>query len=209
MPEIAVLNTRREEIGRVNLPEEVYARPSNRHLLYEAVRAYLASARAGTHAAKNRVDVSGGGKKPWKQKGTGRSRHGSTRSPLWRHGGVVFGPVPRDYSYAIPKQARRRALATALSDKVRAGKLVVLDSVVFDQPKTKALQALVQNELGLAGKVLVVFDGENQALELAARNHPQIGAMRALQLHPYHVLDYETVVISRAAAEQLGEVLSR
>mgnify|MGYP006267127059 CR=1 FL=1 len=209
MADIAVVNTKREEVGRVSLPDAVFGRPFNRHLVYEAVRAYLASARRGTHATKNRVDVSGGGKKPWKQKGTGRSRHGSTRSPLWRHGGTIFGPVPRDYSYDLPKRARRRALASALSDKLRGGKFLVVDGIEFEQPKTKALQVLVQTDLGLAGKVLVVFDGENQAIELAARNHPQIGAVRAMQLHAYHVLDHDTVVMSRAAAEQLGEVLSR
>ncbi len=209
MADIAVHNIQKQAVGTVSLPDSVFGRAFNRHLVYEAVRSYLASARRGTHATKNRADVSGGGKKPWKQKGTGRSRHGSTRSPLWRHGGTVFGPQPRDYSYSLPKRARRVALATALSDKVRAGKLLVLDGIAFEAPKTKNLQGLVQKDLGLAGKVLVVFDGENQALELAARNHPKIGAVRALQLHPYHVLNYETVVISRAAAEQLGEVLSR
>lgn len=209
MAEIAVINQKREEVARVDLPDEVYGKPFKRHLLYESVRAYLATARRGTHKTKNRVEISGGGKKPWKQKGTGRSRHGSTRSPLWRHGGTVFGPVPRDYSYAIPKRARRVALASALSDKLRSGKLVVLDGVRVTEPKTKALQSLVQKDLGLTGKVLVVFDGDNPAIELAARNHPQIGAVRALQLHPYHVLNVETVILSRAAATELGEVLAR
>jgi large subunit ribosomal protein L4 len=209
MAELAVLNVNRQEIGRVDLPDAVYGRPWNRHLVYEAVRAYLATARRGTHKAKNRVEVSGGGKKPWKQKGTGRSRHGSIRSPLWRKGGVVFGPVPRDYSYSPPIRARRRALATALSDKVRSGQLVVVDRLAVSEPKTKFLTGLVRKDLALAGKVLLVFDGENQALELASRNHRQIGAVRALQLHAHHVLDHETVVISRAAAEQLGEVLSK
>jgi large subunit ribosomal protein L4 len=209
MAEIAVHNARREEVGRVELPDDVFGRPFNRHLVYEAVRCYLATARRGTHSTKNRADVSGGGKKPWKQKGTGRSRHGSTRSPLWRHGGTIFGPVPRDYSYSIPKKARRRALASVLSDKLREGKLFLVDSIAFEQPKTKELQTLVQKGLGLAGKVLVVFDGDNGAIELAARNHPKIGAIRSLQLHAYHVLDHDTVVMSRAAAEQLGEVLGR
>lgn len=209
MADVTVHNIRREAVGKVSLPDAVYAREFNRHLLYEAVRAYLATARRGTHATKNRVDVSGGGKKPWKQKGTGRSRHGSTRSPLWRHGGTIFGPQPRDYSYALPKRARRVALASALSDKLREGKLLVVDAVTFEQPKTKALQQLVQKDLGLTGKVLVVFDGENTSIELAARNHPAIGAVRAMQCHAYHVLDHDTVVISRAAAEQLGEVLGR
>ncbi len=209
MAEVAVINRKREEVGKINLPDAVFARPFKRHLLHEAVRAYLATARRGTHATKNRADVSGGGKKPWKQKGTGRSRHGSTRSPLWRKGGTIFGPQPRDYSYAIPKRARRVALASALSDKLRTEKLLVLDQVALDEPKTKQIVGLVQTDLGLGGKVLVVFDGENQKAELAARNHPQIGAIRALQLHALHVLNHDTVVISRAAAEQLGEVLAK
>jgi len=209
MPEIAVHNSKHEEVGRLQLPDAAYAYPFKRHLLYEAIRHYLASARAGTHKTKNRVEVSGGGKKPWRQKGTGRSRHGSTRSPLWRKGGIVFGPVPRDYGYPFPKQARRRALASALSDKVREGRMVVLEVLPVDTPKTKALAALVRDSLALDGKVLLVYDGENAAVELASRNHPAIGAVRALQLHAYHVLNYQTVVMTRAAAEQLGEVLSR
>ena len=209
MLEVSVLNIKREEVGKLTLPDAVFARPFNRHLLYEAVRCYLACARRGTHKTKNRVEVSGGGKKLWKQKGTGRARMGSNRSPLWRHGGTIFGPVPRDYSYALPKRARRVALASALSDKVSGGNLMVVDGLPFTEPKTKLLAGLVQKDLGLTGKVLVVFDGENEALELAARNHPRIDAVRALQVHAYHVLDHETVLISRAAVEQLGEVLSR
>lgn len=209
MPQVEVINAQRQAVGQIELPDAVYARPFNRHLVYEAVRAYLASARRGTHKAKNRMEVSGGGKKPWKQKGTGRSRHGSTRSPLWRHGGIVFGPVPRDYSYDLPKKARRGALATALSDKLREGKLFVLEQIAFEEAKTQKLAGLVQKDLQLSGKVLLVFDGECPALELASRNHPEIDALRVLNVHAYHVLDHDTVVISRAAAEQLGEVLSR
>ena len=209
MPDITVLNIKREEVGTLTLSDAVFGKAFNRHLLYEAVRCYLACARRGTHKTKNRVEVSGGGKKLWKQKGTGRARMGSNRSPLWRHGGTIFGPVPRDYSYALPKRARRVALASALSDKVSGGNLMVVDGLPFTEPKTKLLAGLVQKDLGLTGKVLVVFDGENEALELAARNHPRIDAVRALQVHAYHVLDHETVLISRAAVEQLGEVLSR
>lgn len=206
---MAVLNLKHEEVGRVSLPDAVFDRPWSRHLVYEAVRAYRAAAHRGTHKAKNRVDVSGGGRKPWKQKGTGRSRHGSIRSPLWRKGGVVFGPVPRDYSFDPPRRVRRRALAAALSDKVRSGQLVVVADLAVEQPKTRLLAGLVRKGLSLPGKVLLVFDGENAALERAARNHENIAAVRALALHAYHVLDFETVVMSRAAAEQLGEVLSR
>lgn len=209
MPEIAITNIRREAVGSVQLPDAAYAYPLKRHLLYEAVRHYLACARAGTAKTKNRTEVSGGGKKPWKQKGTGRSRHGSTRSPLWRKGGTIFGPVPRDYSYPFPRMARRRALASALSEKLREGKLLLIENLPLDQPKTQAVAGLVRSQLQLDGKVLLVYDGENPNVELATRNHPEIGSVRALQLHPYHVLDFDTIVLSRAAAEQLGEVLSR
>ncbi len=209
MAEIPVLNLKREEVGRVSLPDAVYARPWRRHMVYEAVRAFRAAAHSGDHKTKNRVEVSGGGRKPWKQKGTGRSRHGSIRSPLWRKGGTIFGPVPRDYSFEPPRKVRRGALAAALSDKVRSGQFVVVESLALEQPKTRVLAGLVRDGLALPGKVLLVFDGENPSLELAARNHEDIAAVRALALHAYHVLDHETVVISRAAAEQLGEVLSR
>lgn len=211
MAQVKVHDLSLREVGTVELPDAVYDYPFKRHLLYEAVRHYLACARAGTHKVKNRIEVSGGGKKPWKQKGTGRARHGSSRSPLWRKGGTVHGPVPRDYSFAFPKKARRRALASALADKLRSGDLIVVDAWSLEQPKTKLLAGVVAGGLKLqdASKVLVVYDGENQNVDLAARNNPSIGAMRALQLHAYHVLDSEKVVISRAAATELGEVLSR
>ncbi len=209
MAEIAVVNAKRQEVGTLSLPDTAFAYPYKRHLLYEAVRHFLACNRAGTHKAKNRTEVSGGGKKPWKQKGTGRARQGSTRSPLWRHGGVVFGPVPRDYSYDFPRMARRRALASALSEKARKGQLLVVDALPLEIVKTKAVAEYVRAGLKLEGKVLIVFDGDNRMLETASRNHPQIGALRALSLHAYDVLNHDAVVISRAAAEQLGEVLSR
>ena len=209
MADVKVHNMRLEEVGNASLPDAAYDYPLKRHLLFEAVRHYLACGRAGTHKTKNRVEVRGGGRKPWKQKGTGRARVGSTRSPLWRKGGTVFGPRPRDYSYAFPKKARRRALASALSDKLRDGKLVVLDQWTFGEAKTSSLHAILRKDMRLEGKVLVVFDGENGNTELAARNIPSVDALRALQVHAYHVLDHDIVVISRAAAEELGEVLTR
>ena len=209
MAEIAIVNAKRQEVGTLSLPDTAFAYPYKRHLLYEAVRHFLACNRAGTHKAKNRTEVRGGGKKPWKQKGTGRARQGSTRSPLWRHGGVVFGPVPRDYSYDFPRMARRRALASALSEKARLGQLLVVDALPVETVKTKAVAEYVRAGLKLEGKVLIVFDGDNRTLETASRNHPQIGALRALSLHAYDVLNHDAVVMSRAAAEQLGEVLSR
>ncbi|HHN73836.1 MAG TPA: 50S ribosomal protein L4 [Acidobacteria bacterium] len=209
MADVAVVNLKRESVGKVELPDAVFDYPWKRHLLYEAVHHYLACARRGTHKVKNRVEVSGGGKKPWRQKGTGRARVGSMRSPIWRGGGIVHGPQPRDYSYRFPRKARRRALASALSDKLRGEKLVLVESLEVATHKTKDLDRLVRKDLGLDGKTLLVFDGENEKIELASRNHTSIGAIRVMQLHAYHVLNFETVVITRVAAEQLGEVLAR
>lgn len=208
MTQMTIYDKSKSEIGTCELPDAVYDYPLKRHLLYEAVRHYLAVARRGTHKVKNRVEVRGGGKKPWRQKGTGRARHGSIRSPLWRKGGIVHGPVPRDYGYRFPKRARRRALASALSEKARRGQLMIVDDLTLDSHKTKDLVALARR-LGLEAKALFVYDGDNANIHLAARNHPDMAAIRALQLHAYHVLDHELVVVSRAAAEELGEVLAR
>lgn len=209
MAEFKVVDMSSKKVGEVQLPDEAFDYPFNRHLVYEAVRHYLATGRAGTHKVKNRVEVRGGGRKPWRQKGTGRARVGSIRSPLWRKGGTVHGPVPRDYSYRFPKRARRRALAAALSEKLRQDGLVVVDALQLPDHKTRTLVGAVREGLKLTGKTLLVYDGENNNLELAARNNPRLASVRALQLHAYHVLDCETVVLTRAAAEQLGEVLSR
>jgi large subunit ribosomal protein L4 len=211
MAEMPIVNIQRKEVDRVDLPDGAFDYPVKRHLLYEAVRHYLASGRAGTHKVKTRVEVRGGGRKPWRQKGTGRARVGSIRSPLWRGGGTVHGPGLRDYGFAFPKKARRRALASALSAKRRDEQLVLIDDwSAFDSHKTKEVVGKVRNDLGLTGKVLLVYDGDlNRNLELGTRNHPEIATVRALQLHAYHVLDHDCVVMSRAAAEQLGEVLTR
>lgn len=208
MAEVKVFGANRRKVGTVELPDAAFDYPFKRHLVYEAVRHYLATGRSGTHKVKNRVEVSGGGRKPWRQKGTGRARVGSTRSPLWRKGGTVHGPRPRNYSYRFPKGARRRALASALSEKLRQDALVVVSALDLDDHKTKTLVGLYE-QLKLPGKTLFVFDGDNRNIELAARNHPSMASVRALSLHPYHVLDCETVVITKAAAQQLGEVLAR
>lgn len=208
MAKVEVHSLKKKKVGSVDLPDSAFDYPVNRHLMYEAVRHYLATGRRGTHDTKNRVEVSGGGRKPWRQKGTGRARAGSSRSPLWRKGGVVHGPKPRDYSYRFPKMARRRALASALSDKLRDGKMVVVDELLLKEPKTKQLAGLIAG-LKIDGKTLLVFDGDDRNMELAARNHPTLAAVRDLQLHAYHVLDCETIVLSKNAAEKIGEVLSR
>jgi large subunit ribosomal protein L4 len=180
-----------------------------RHLLHEAVRNYMAGWRAGTHDTKNRVEVSGGGKKPWKQKHTGRARHGSSRSPLWRKGGTVQGPTPRDYSWDLPKQVRRGALRSALSLKVSTDRLVVLDAFGLENGKTRGLRELIEGGLGLSKKVLIVYDGEDTHLGLAARNNPRVKAVRALGMNVYDILNHDYLVLSRGAAEKVGKALAR
>lgn len=204
---IEVRNWQNEVVGEVDLPEEVFAYPRRPHLVWEAVKAHLAGLRRGTHATKTRSMVSGGGKKPWKQKGTGRSRHGSTRSPLWRHGATTFGPQPRDYSKKMNVKAKKGALKSALSDRVRQGQLVVLDTLEVDSHRTKELGARLST-LGLVGsRVLLVDSNDNLNLLLASRNRPELAAADALRLNVYDVLNHATVVFSRRALAQVAEVL--
>jgi large subunit ribosomal protein L4 len=209
MPEMDLKNTDGQTVGTVTLPDEVFAAPVKRHLLHEAVRQYRAGGRAGTHATKNRTEVAGGGKKPWKQKHTGRARHGSSRSPLWRKGGTVHGPQPRDYSYALPRQVRQAALRSALSLKAHSNRLIVVDRIDLGSPKTKDLQAMLRDRLGLDRGVLLVHEGEDRNLTLAARNHPRIKAVRSLAINVYDLLKHEYLVLSRDAAARIGEALSR
>lgn len=204
---IEVRNWQNEVVGEVDLPEKVFACPRRPHLVWEAVKAHLAGLRRGTHSTKTRSMVSGGGKKPWKQKGTGRSRHGSIRSPLWRHGATTFGPQPRDYSKKVNVKAKKGALKSALSDRVRQGQLVVLDTLEVDSHRTKELGARLA-VLGLVGsRVLLVDSNDNLNLLLASRNRPELAAADALRLNVYDVLNHATVVFSRRALAQVAEVL--
>src|SRR5688500_3000767 len=152
---LEVVDAANKKVGDVSLAPDVFGVRVNQHLLYEAVKQYQAGARAGTHATKNRALVSGSGRKPWRQKGTGRARVGETRTPLWRHGGTVFGPQPRDYSYRFPRKMRLAALRSAFSQKVKDGALIVIDRFEIEQPRTKALKGLLDG-LGVSGKTLVV-----------------------------------------------------
>lgn len=209
MPELEIKNVEGRTVGKVSLPDEVFAAPVKRHLMHEAVRNYRATARRGTHDTKNRSEVAGGGKKPWKQKHTGRARHGSSRSPLWRKGGTIQGPHPRDYSYPLPAQVRRGALRSAISLRVKGERVIVLDRLELDAPKTRALRALLEGKLGLTKRVLMVHDGEGKNLELAARNNPRVKTVRALGLNVYDLLNHDYLVLSRDAAVKVGEVLAR
>jgi len=177
-------------------------------LLYEAVRHYQAGCRAGTHKTKVRGEVAGSGKKLWKQKGTGRARMGSIRSPIWRHGGTAHGPVPRDYSYKLPRKMLQGALRSALSAKLRDGELKVIQEFTLADHKTRnAMNALAALEAGRT--VLVVDNGENRNLELGLRNLKGVTVMPTREVNPYHLLGHHSVLISEAAARKFSEDLAR
>jgi large subunit ribosomal protein L4 len=206
MPRIAVKSLKDGKGKEITLSDAVYAAPVNTHLVHEAVVAYQAAGRAGTHATKTRSQVRGGGKKPWKQKKTGRARAASIRSPIWKGGGTVFGPQPRDYAHAMPPRKRQGALRAILSAKVRDGRLVVVDSLDLDAVKTKDLVAAVRG-LGIDGSALLVDEKVDRRLELSVRNAAHLQAARSTGLNAVDLLRYETVVLTEAAAARLAEVL--
>jgi len=206
MARLKVVDKEGKAARELDLPDDVFGTPLNSHLIHEAVVAFQAAGRSGTHAAKNRSDVRGGGQKPWKQKKTGRSRHGSTRSPLWRGGGTVFGPSPRDYGYQFPRKKRQGALRSALSAKLREGKLIVTDSLALPEPKTKELVKAMQG-LGIAGSALLVDEPVNEALTRSARNLPRVKATQSTAINIVDILKYESIVLTEAAARRVAEVL--
>jgi large subunit ribosomal protein L4 len=191
-----------EVVGEISLPAEVFAGPVRRHLLYEAVRMQQANRRAGTSATKTRALVRGGGKKPWRQKGTGRARAGSVRSPLWRGGAIVFGPQPRDYAYRIPATARKAALRSALAAKAREGKVLVLDKIALEAPKTKLLAKLLAN-LNVQSALIVVPQRDDD-LERAARNLPLVKVLRAEGANVYDLLRYDRLIVTPDAVQALN-----
>src|SRR5215471_5948029 len=186
----------------LELADEIFASPPNASLLWEATKAYLASQRRGTHSTKSRGEVSGGGKKPWRQKGTGRARVGSIRSSLWRHGSIAHGPKPRDYSYAIPRQMLRGALRSALAAKFQDQKLTVVDQFDLAAPKTKAFAGALR-KLGVESSVLIVSDAANRNLELSSRNVEGCDLVRHHTVHPYQVLSHDRLLISEGALARL------
>lgn len=204
---VDVVNAKNETVDRCELPEAIFSAPVKPHLLHEVVRMQLAKRRQGTAETKGRSDVSGGGKKPWKQKGTGRARAGSTRSPLWRHGGTVFGPHPRSYEYGVPKAIRRQALLGALTSKAQAGAIRVLESLGLERPSTKAMAALLKSA-GVAGKALVVLPARDETLEKSARNLPAVRVLTVQGLNVYDVLRADTLVLTPEGVHTLREVLA-
>ena len=206
MPTVKVRNLKNKEVGSVDLSDAVFGAELNEALIHAAVKNFLANARAGTSATKTRGNTSGAGRKLWKQKGTGRARIASLRSPLWKGGGSAHGPQPRDWSYSLPKKMRRGALRSALSERLREGNVLVLDSMDVDQPKTKTfLDALAG--LGLTGKTLIVDSMENVNLLLASRNVKRTKVVNSYGLNIYDLLYPEKLVISRAAIDELGQML--
>jgi len=208
MPTLDVFDLNNQKVSTVDAADEVFGAEVNQALLYEAVRHFTAGKRAGTHKVKTRSEVEGSGKKLWKQKGTGRARVGSVRSPIWRHGGTVHGPVPRDYSYDLPKKMLKGALRSALSAKVRDGELKVVQAFNLPDHKTK-------NAMGTLGKleagrtVLVVDNGENKNLALSLRNLEGVTLMASREVNPYHLLRHKSVFLSEAVARKFSEALAK
>ncbi len=206
MPTVKVRNLKNEEVGEVELSDAVFDAPLNEALIHAAVRNFMANARQGTSATKTRGDVSGAGRKLWKQKGTGRARIASLRSPLWKGGGNVHGPQPRDWSYNMPQKMRHGALRSALSERVREGRVVLVDGWTIDKPKTKDFVASLK-QLGLDGKTLIVDSLDNENLKLSTRNVQSAKVVNSFGLNIYDLLYHEKLVISESAVKELEQLL--
>jgi large subunit ribosomal protein L4 len=208
MPTVDVVDLSNQKVGELELADDVFGAEVNQDLLYEAVRQYQAGLRAGTHKTKTRSEVAGSGKKLWKQKGTGRARVGSVRSPIWRHGGTVHGPVPRDYSYKLPRKMVLGALRSALSGKLRDGELKVVQTFSLADHKTRnAMNVLAKLEAGRS--VLVIDNGENKNLALGLRNLQGVTLMPTKDVSVFHLLGHQSVLLSEAAAMKFSEALTK
>lgn len=206
MPTVDVYNMKGEIVGQMELADSVFNVAVNGHVLHLAVLKQLAAQRLGTHDTKNRAEVSGGGRKPWKQKGTGRARHGSRRSPIWVGGGIAFGPTPRKYNFELPRKVRRLALKSALSAKAQNGEIIVVDTLEFAEPKTKLMVDTLTN-LKVSGKALVVVPEYCENVEKSGRNIPGVVIEDAQSINVYDILNCEKLVITKAAVEKVQEVL--
>ena len=207
MASVAMVDMSNKKVKDVELPN-LFGAEVKSHLLHSAVVNQLANRRAGTAATKTKGLVSGGGKKPFKQKGTGRARAGSTRSPLWRHGGTVFGPTPRDYSYSMPKKEKRAALAAALSSKVNDNRMVLLDKLELAGPRTKQMAELLK-ALGVTESALVLITAENKNVALASRNIPSIKVLRMENINVYDLLKYRYLITTQDALTTMQEVYGK
>ncbi len=207
MPSVDIIDLNNQKVGTVDLADEVFAAPVNEALLYEAVRHHMAKQRRGTASTKTRHEVAGSGKKLWKQKGTGRARVGSIRSPLWRHGGTVHGPQPHSYAYHLPRKMQLGALRSALSAKLRDGELRVVNEFSLGEPKSKLMRHAL-NVLEAVKTVLLVDNVENRNLELSSRNLEGVKLVSSRDVNVYDLLKHEQVVLSEAAARKLSEALA-
>ncbi|EPY14571.1 MULTISPECIES: 50S ribosomal protein L4 [Paenibacillus] len=207
MPKVAVYNMSGAQVGEIELSDSVFGIEPNKNVLHDAVVMQLASMRQGTHKVKGRSEVRGGGRKPWKQKGTGRARQGSIRSPQWVGGGTVFGPTPRSYAYKLPKKVRRLAIKSALSSKVLAEQIIVIDSLALNTPKTKEFAAVLNN-LKVDRKALVVLPEYNDNVALSARNIPSVKLVAADGVNVYDVLRHEKLIITKDAVQKVEEVFA-
>jgi large subunit ribosomal protein L4 len=205
MPKVALYHMDGSVAGDIELTDEVFGAEINKELLHQVVKMQLANKRQGTQSALTRSEVRGGGAKPWRQKGTGRARHGSIRSPIWIKGGVVFAPKPRDYSYTLPKKMRRSALKSALSSKVVEDQIVVLDSLELSEAKTKQMANVLKN-LNVDKKALLVIDGKNENIERAVRNIPGIKLAFVNTINVLDILNYDKFIITQDAVRQVEEV---
>jgi len=205
MPKVALYDITGSQIGDVELSDDIFGVEVNNHVMYEAVKNYLANQRQGTQSAKTRAEVRGGGKKPWKQKGTGRARQGSIRSPQWKGGGVVFAPKPRDYSYKIPKKVKRLALKSALTSKVQDNEIIVVDRLVLEQPKTKEMIKVLSN-LKVGKKTLILIPERDEAVIRAAANIEGVKTAYVNTINVYDILNCDSFLITKDAVNKVEEV---
>jgi len=206
MPSVAMYNSAGQQVGEVELQAALFDAEANQGVVHRAVVAHLAGRRAGTASTKSRSEVRGGGRKPWRQKGTGRARHGSRRSPIWKGGAVAMGPKPRDYTQRLPKKVRRKALATALSDRVRNGRVTLVDRLQPEKPDTRGLRRTLESlRVDTGGRVLVVDAEPSRELELSARNLPGVEVIEADALNTYAVAASDWLVLTHSAVRRLEE----
>ena len=204
MPNVALYDIKGQNIGDIELSETVFGQPVNAAVMHEVVVAHLANCRQGTQSAKTRSEVSGGGKKPWRQKGTGRARQGSTRSPQWRHGGVVFAPKPRDYTIRVNKKVKRLAMKSALSSKVEGNELIVFDALNIEAPKTKEMVKVLKAVD--VNKALIVLADKDDVVERASANIEGVKTTLVGTLNVYEILKYEKLILTKASVEKIEEV---
>ncbi|MBO8158040.1 50S ribosomal protein L4 [Thermosyntropha sp.] len=208
MPKVALYDMSGAQIGEIELNDSIFGIEPNEAVLADFVKMQLANKRVGTASTKNRGEVSGSGKKPWRQKGTGRARVGSIRNPIWRGGGVVFGPKPRDYSYRLPKKVRRLAMRSALSSKVKDNNIIVVDSLIFDEPKTKKMVEVLKALNAKKKTLLVTLESADGNVVKSARNIPGVKPLKADFINVYDLLKYETLLITKDAVARIEEVFA-